>query len=148
MNNSENLKRYANLTMVIGGAVLALSGLCTGVFVASGPDDYVPNALGVIGVGLVGIIPGAILFFSARNILKKGPKYLPAILILLITIPLFLGCLFLLFSMLRSFFNAGYSPFSFFIIFTVVTLCVLAMVIFGIKAIRAVRNGPKPADEF
>ncbi len=122
MNNSKNLKRYANLTMVIGGAVLALSGLCTGVFVASGPDEYVPNALGVIGMGLIGIIPGAILFFSARNILKRGPKYLPAILILLITIPLFLGCLLQLFSMFRRFFNAAYSSVGFFIIFTGVTL--------------------------
>ncbi len=148
MNNSKNLKRYANLTMVIGGAVLALSGLCTGVFVASGPDEYVPNALGVIGMGLIGIIPGAILFFSARNILKKGPKYLPAILILLITIPLFLGCLLQLFSMFRRFFNAAYSSVGFFIIFTGVTLCVLAMVVFGIKTIRAARSGPKPADEF
>lgn len=147
MTLSANLKRYAILTMIVSGIVLALSGLCTGIFVASGPSEFVPNALGVLWMGMIGMAPSATLFFSARHIYKNGPKLIPSILIFIVGLTLLGLALVGISNLLEEWARLRSLP----LVPTILNIAIIGLafiiVAFGLKAIGASRKTPPEPDK-
>lgn len=87
--------RSALTAMIIGGIILALSGLCTGGFAISplvngqGAAEFFNFLIIPLMVGAIGIVPGLLLFFTGRHVRKSGASVGAGVIALVLALPLF-----------------------------------------------------------
>ena len=88
--------RSAFTAMIMGGIILALSGLCTGGFAISplvngqGWSEFLNFLIVPLMVGAIGIVPGLLLFFTGRHVRKNGASVGAGLIALVLALPLFL----------------------------------------------------------